>query len=298
VSGLTKSFAAVKAVDDLSFTVEPGSITGFLGPNGAGKTTTLRMLLGLVSPDAGTATIGGRSYATLPIPTDEVGAVLEASGFHPARSGRDHLRVYCDVSAYPHARADQVLALVGLSHVARRAVRGYSLGMRQRLALAGALLGDPRVLVLDEPANGLDPGGITWMRGFLRELAREGRTVLLSSHALPEMQQLVEDVVLINHGRLVRQGPLAELVGSDGTMISVRTPRAEKLVAALQRVKGDRVRIEASGPDGLRVAGVGAAEVGHLAFVERVELHELATERGDLEHAFFALTAEPEQSSS
>src|SRR6266542_6941387 len=168
VSGLTKRFGTVTAVDDLSFTVEPGTITGFLGPNGAGKTTTLRMLLGLVTPDAGSATIGGRSYAELPAPTSQVGAVLEATGFHPARSGRDHLRVYCTLGGYRLARADEVLELVGLTQAGRRAVRGYSLGMRQRLALATALLGDPPVLVLDEPANGLDPEGIAWMRGLLR----------------------------------------------------------------------------------------------------------------------------------
>jgi ABC-2 type transport system ATP-binding protein len=291
VSGLSKSFGGVKAVDDLSFTVERGSITGFLGPNGAGKTTTLRMLLGLVSPDAGVATIGGRSYEALPAPSDEVGAVLEASGFHPARSGRDHLRVYCDVNGYPIARADEVLGLVGLERAAVRAVRGYSLGMRQRLALAGALLGDPAVLVLDEPANGLDPEGIAWMRRFLRELALGGRTVLVSSHVLSEMQQLVDEVVIINRGRLVRQGTLAELADGQAATVSVRTPQADALLDALRRTRG--VRIERMGRDGLRVSGLAAAELGHLAFVEQVELHELVTERSGLEQVFFALTTEP-----
>jgi ABC-2 type transport system ATP-binding protein len=192
VAGLTKTYGTLRAVDDLSFTVEPGTITGFLGPNGAGKTTTLRMLLGLITPDAGTATIGGHPYRALLAPNDEVGAVLDASGFHSARSGRNHLRIYCTVNGYPGRRADRVLELVGLADAGRRPVRGYSLGMRQRLALATALLGDPRVLILDEPANGLDPEGIAWLRRLLRSLADEGRTVLVSSHVLSEVQQLVD----------------------------------------------------------------------------------------------------------
>jgi ABC-2 type transport system ATP-binding protein len=290
VSGLTKSFGDVKAVDDLAFTVDPGSITGFLGPNGAGKTTTLRMLLGLVAPDAGSATIGGRSYAALPAPSDEVGAVLEASGFHPARSGRDHLRVYCDVNGYPSARADEVLSLVGLTAAGRRPVRGYSLGMHQRLALAGALLGDPTVLVLDEPANGLDPEGIAWMRRLLRELAGQGRTILVSSHVLSEMQQLVDRCVIINRGRLVRQGTLAELSHGHGTTVTVSTPQPDELATALNRGRANGVRVEPAEHGRVRVTGMDAAEIGHLAFVERVELHELATERGDLEQVFFALT--------
>jgi ABC-2 type transport system ATP-binding protein len=208
---LSKRFGAVVAVDDLSFTAEPGAVTGFLGPNGAGKTTALRMVLGLIAPDAGTATIGGRRYVDLPRPGDTVGAALEATGFHPARSGRDHLRVYCTVHGYPHRRADEVLDLVGLATAGRRPVRGYSLGMRQRLALATALLGDPPVLVLDEPANGLDPPGISWLRALLRDLARSGRTVLLSSHLLWEVQQLVDRVVILHRGRLARQGTLAEV---------------------------------------------------------------------------------------
>ncbi len=292
VSGLTKTFGTITAVDDLSFTVEPGSITGFLGPNGAGKTTTLRMLLGLVTPDAGSATIGGRSHASLAAPNDHVGAVLETSGFHPARSGRNHLRVLCTVNGYPSRRADEVLVLVGLATAGRRAVRGYSLGMRQRLALATALLGDPAVLVLDEPANGLDPEGIAWMRRLLRQLAGQGRTVLVSSHVLSEVQQLVDHVVIVNKGRLVRQGSLAELADGQGRVVSVRTPQADDLLAALTRAPLDGLRIARTGPDSLRVTGLEAAEVGHRAFVERVELHGLAAERSDLEQVFFALTTE------
>jgi ABC-2 type transport system ATP-binding protein len=292
VTGLTKRFGAVKAVDDLSFTVEPGSVTGFLGPNGAGKTTTLRMLLGLVTPDAGMATIGGRSYAELPAPASRVGAVLDATGFHPARSGRDHLRVYCTVGGYPLARADEVLRLVGLTDAGHRAVRGYSLGMRQRLALATALLGDPPVLVLDEPTGGLDPEGIAWMRGLLREFADHGRTVLVSSHVLSEVQQLVDQVVIISNGRLVRQGTLAELSGQYQEAVSVRTPAAEELLKALAgEGEGDRVRAERTGPDSLRVTGMDAAQVGELAFAAGVRLHELTPQRDGLETVFFALTA-------
>jgi ABC-2 type transport system ATP-binding protein len=271
----------------------PGSVTGFLGPNGAGKTTTLRALLGLVTPDAGSATIGGRSYASLPAPSDEVGAVLEATGFHPARSGRDHLRVYCTLNGYPKERADEVLELVGLTQAAARPVRGYSLGMRQRLALAAGLLGDPAVLVLDEPANGLDPEGIVWMRGLLRRLAGEGRTVLVSSHVLTEVQQLVDRIVIINKGRLVRQGTLAELSSVDDA-VTVRTPRGDELVAALARATSDVARIERTSLDVLSVAGVRAAEIGRIALTEGIELHELAIERSDLEHVFFALTAQAE----
>ncbi len=293
VAGLTKTYGTLRAVDDLSFTVEPGTITGFLGPNGAGKTTTLRMLLGLITPDAGTATIGGHLYRALLTPNDEVGAVLEASGFHPARSGRNHLRIYCTVNGYPSRRADQVLELVGLADAGRRPVRGYSLGMRQRLALATALLGDPRVLILDEPANGLDPEGIAWLRRLLRSLAGEGRTVLVSSHVLAEVQQLVDQVVILRNGRLVRQGTLAELADRQA-WVSVRTPQADQLLAALARSGIDRPRIQQTGPDHLRITGLAAAEVGHLALAERVELHELTTERSDLERAFFALTAPAE----
>jgi ABC-2 type transport system ATP-binding protein len=213
VSGLTKRFGRITAVDELSFTAAPGAVTGFLGPNGAGKTTTLRMLAGLVVPDAGAATISGHAYSRLAAPGREAGVVLEAAGFHPARTGRDHLRVYCTASGYPLRRADEVLELTALASAGRRKVRGYSLGMRQRLALAAALLGDPVALILDEPANGLDPEGIAWLRGLLRDFARSGRTVLYSSHVLPEVEQLADHVVIVSGGRLVRQGTLAELTG-------------------------------------------------------------------------------------
>ncbi|HYN95197.1 MAG TPA: ABC transporter ATP-binding protein, partial [Pilimelia sp.] len=235
VSGLTKVYRKVRAVDGLSFTVEPGRVTGFLGPNGAGKTTTLRMMLGLVTPTAGTSTIGGRRYSDLPDPLRHVGAVLEASSAHKGRTGINHLRVICAAAGLPRRRADEALALVGLTPAAKRKFKGYSLGMRQRLGIAAALLGDPRVLVLDEPANGLDPEGIRWMRGLLRGLAAEGRTVLVSSHLLTEMQVLADDVVIIAGGRLVGQGPVATVV--DGMAlpprIRVRTPQPDVLAKAL-----------------------------------------------------------------
>jgi ABC-2 type transport system ATP-binding protein len=209
--GLTKRFGSVPAVDDLTFGVERGSVTGFLGPNGAGKTTTLRMLLGLVAPDAGTATINGRAYADLPEPLHQVGAVLEASGGHPGRTARSHLRIQALVARADASRVDDVLDLVQLSGAADRRVGGFSQGMRQRLGLATALLADPEILILDEPANGLDPEGVRWLRGLLHGFAGEGGTVLMSSHMLAEAALTVDSVVIIDHGRLVTQAPLAEL---------------------------------------------------------------------------------------
>ncbi|HEY6749373.1 MAG TPA: ABC transporter ATP-binding protein [Mycobacteriales bacterium] len=287
VAGLSKSFGTVRAVDNLSFTVEPGSVTGFLGPNGAGKTTTLRMLLGLVTPTSGTATIGGVPYGQITLPMRTVGAVLEASSFHPARTARNHLRVYAAASGIPDHRADEVLAQVGLTDAANRKVRGYSLGMRQRLGLAFALLGNPQVLLLDEPANGLDPEGIRWLRGFLRALADEGRTVLVSSHLLTEVQLMADRVVILSQGRLVREGSMEELERGAGETVVVSSPTLDKLGNALTATGGQIVR---SGPDQLRITGVPAAAVGHAAFAAGVELHELRTERADLEKLFFSLT--------
>jgi ABC-2 type transport system ATP-binding protein len=295
VAGLTKRFGPVTAVDELSFTVEPGSIAGFLGPNGAGKTTTLRMLLGLVRPDRGTALIGGRSYAALPAPAGRVGAVLEASGFHPARTGRGHLRVYCTINGYDRRRADEVLEAVGLVEAGRRAVGGYSLGMRQRLALAQALLGEPRVLVLDEPANGLDPEGIAWMRRLLRDLAGQGRTVLVSSHVLSEMQLLVDHVVIINRGRCLWQGSLVELSALSGPVVSVRSPRTRDLTKTLAHA-GEAI-ITVVEPEWLRIVGMPPEEVGRLAFEHGIPVWWLAADRSGLEEAFFALTAEAEPGS-
>ena len=287
VAGLSKTFGTVRAVDDLSFTVEPGSVTGFLGPNGAGKTTTLRMLLGLVTPTSGTATIGGVPYAQISHPMRTVGAVLEASSFHPGRTARNHLRVYAAASGIPESRADEVLAQVGLSDAGRRKVRGFSLGMRQRLGLAFALLGDPRVLLLDEPANGLDPEGIRWLRGFMRSLADEGRTVLVSSHLLTEVQQSADRVVILSQGRLVREGRIDELEAGQGETVVVSSPTPDPLGHALA---GAGAQVTRSGPAQLRVKGMPAAAVGHAAFTAGVELHELRTEKADLEQLFFSLT--------
>ncbi len=211
VESLIKDFGSVRAVDALSFTVAPGQVVGFLGPNGSGKTTTLRVLLGLVQPTSGRALIGGRAYTDLPHPAREVGAVLDARALHPGRSARDHLRVIAVEARVPRRRVDDVLELVGLEQVADRRAGGFSLGMSQRLSLAAALLGDPEVLILDEPVNGLDPSGIRWLRGLLRALADEGRTVLLSSHLLAEVEQTVDEVIIVDRGRLICQRPVGEL---------------------------------------------------------------------------------------
>jgi len=282
---LTKQFRTVRAVDDLSFTVEPGSVTGFLGPNGAGKTTTLRMLLGLVIPTAGTGTIGGRRYAELENPFTTVGAALEASSFHQGRSGRNHLRVLCAAAGLPYRRADEVIERVGMTAAADRKVRGYSMGMRQRLGLASTLLGDPVVLILDEPTTGLDPEGIRWLRGFLRGLAAEGRTVLVSSHLLSEVAQTADDVVIIAGGRSVRQGTVAELTASQRSRVRVRTPQLPALASAL-----GRARLETAGPDLLYVHDVDPPTVGRAALAAGVELHELTVEHSDLEQVFLELT--------
>jgi ABC-2 type transport system ATP-binding protein len=298
VSRLTKHYRAVRAVDDLSFTVRPGRVTGFLGPNGAGKTTTLRMLLNLVTPTAGTATIGGRRYADLTEPLRQVGAVLEASSAHRARTGRNHLRVICAAAGFPARRADQVLELVGLTPAARRKFKGYSMGMRQRLGIAAAMLGDPRVLILDEPANGLDPEGIRWMRDLLKRLSDEGRTVLVSSHLLGEMQLLADDVVIIANGKLVTHGSVADVVDGDGRahtgQVRVRTPGGDLLTAELAKIGGrdGSAPIVSSGEDGaLLINGVDAPAVGAAALRAGVELHELVTEKPDLERVFLDLTA-------
>jgi ABC-2 type transport system ATP-binding protein len=288
VSGLTKLYKHVRAVDDLSFTVSPGRVTGFLGPNGAGKTTTLRMVLNLVRPTAGTTTIGGRRYAELTDPIRKVGAILEASGAHRGRTGRNHLRMLCDAAGIPANRADDVLGIVGLTPAANRKFKGYSLGMRQRLGIAAALLGDPDVLILDEPANGLDPEGIRWMRGLLKALADEGRTVLVSSHLLSEMELLADDVVIIAAGKLVRQGPVAEVIdAAGGAQMLVRTPRPDALIAEL----GAGVTTTSIEGGALRVVGADGPTIGAAAMRVGAEIHELTVERPDLENVFLQLTA-------
>jgi ABC-2 type transport system ATP-binding protein len=292
VRGLSKSFGTVRAVDDLSFRVLPGRVTGFLGPNGAGKTTTLRMLLGLVRPTAGTATIGGRSYGELTRPQRVVGAALEAASFHPGRTARDHLRVYAPQVGVPDARCDEVLSVVGLDQVAHRRVGGFSLGMRQRLGLATTLLGDPRVLVLDEPANGLDPEGIRWLRDFLRHLARQGRTVLVSSHVLSEVQQTVDDVVIIARGRLVHASSLAGMAALTRSGVRVSSPDPEALRRLAAEHWTGRWREPADRPGAVEIDDVAAPAVGHAAYVAGVELHELTEVAVGLEEVFLRLTGE------
>jgi ABC-2 type transport system ATP-binding protein len=289
IRDLYKRFGSVRAVNGLSFDVEEGRVTGFLGPNGAGKSTTLRALLGLVHPTGGTATFGGRRYEELERPSAQVGAVLEDTSFHPGRTGRNHLRVLAVTGEHPPARVDEVLAIVGLSDSADRRVKGYSMGMRQRLAIAGALLGDPEVLILDEPTNGLDPPGITWMRGLLRDQAANGRAVLVSSHLLAEVAQSVDDVVVIAHGELRGQGTLEQVLGGDeGPVTEVRAADAERLAQALER-RGHRV--ERTG-GAIVVPGVAPEQVGAVALEERVALTHLAPRSRSLEAAFFALTEE------
>jgi ABC-2 type transport system ATP-binding protein len=289
VDGLTKRYAGVTAVDDLSFVVRAGAVTGFLGPNGAGKTTTLRMVLGLARPTAGSATIFGQPFAELPDVARAVGANLEVCGMHPGRSGRNHLRALAAFAGLPASRVEEVLDLVEMRQAANRRAGGYSTGMRQRLGLAATLLGDPELLVLDEPANGLDPQGIRWLRDFLRGVAAQGRTVLVSSHVLSEVEQTVDDVVVIHRGRLVRSGPIASLLSGEG--VRVRSPRAAELASALER---DGVEVRADG-DVIRVQGRTTAEVGEVAFAIGVPVHELAGEAASLEEIFFRLTSEPEE---
>jgi ABC-2 type transport system ATP-binding protein len=288
VVGLTKRFGEVTALDDLTFSVRPGVVTGFLGPNGAGKTTTLRCLLGLVTPTSGSATVDGRLYRDLERPLQTVGAALEASDFHPGRSARAHLQVMALAAGIDTSRVDALLEQVALTEFADRRVGGYSLGMRQRLALAQALLGDPPVLILDEPANGLDPAGIAWLRHFLRALASEGRTVLVSSHVLSEVQQTVDEIVVIARGRLVRQGSLASLEAGPAA-VRVRTPTPELLADALAAAPSGTYGVTPDG-EALRIVGGTTDEVGHVAYRAGVELHELSAEASDLEKVFLDMT--------
>ncbi|MET8910364.1 ATP-binding cassette domain-containing protein [Micromonospora sp. NPDC004551] len=292
VSHLTKRYGGATAVRELTFTVDAGVVTGFLGPNGAGKTTTMRMLTGLVSPTSGTATIGGLPYARLPQPSRTVGAVFGGNAFHPGHTARDHLRVYAAMGGYPDRRVAALLDLLDLGEVADRRTRGFSTGMRQRLTLATALLGDPRVLLLDEPSNGLDPAGLRWLRGFLRRLAHEGRTVLISSHVLSEMQQLVDNLVVIRRGELVAAGPWSRLAGPPAVLVS--SPDADRLAAVLRggRPDGDAPQVEAVGDGRLRVHGLDSPDVADLAAAHRLRVHELVTDNTSLEQLFLHLTSD------
>ena len=290
IESLTKRFGSVEAVRDLSFRVEAGHVTAFLGPNGAGKSTTLRALLGLVKATSGSATFGGKAYEELDAPSRRVGAVLEDASFNPGRSGRNHLRVLAAAGEHPDGRVDEVLTIVGLADAADRLVKGYSLGMRQRLGIAAALLGDPEVLVLDEPANGLDPAGIRWMRDLLRHQASEGRAVLVSSHVLAEVAQSADEVVVIARGRLRAHGPIAQVLGgADGAATLVRSPDADRLARTLA-VRG--LRVEPAEPGALLVHGTGPEAVGRAAGEEGITLFELYARSRSLEDAFFELTGD------
>ena len=286
LTGLTKSFGDVLAVDDVSAVMRPGEVAALLGPNGAGKTTTLRMVLGLAAPSSGTATIGGRRYDQLPDPVREVGAVLEASGYHPGRTALDHLRILATAARLPKDAPGRVLAETGLAADARRRVGQFSLGMRQRLGLAAAMLGDPAVLVLDEPTNGLDPPGVRWLRGYVRRLADEGRTVLVSSHALSEVEQTADHVLVIVNGRLVRSSSLAAVRAEAGVGSKVRTPDPDRLTTALDTAGHTYRRTD----EGLAVDAT-PEQVGELAAAHGIVLHGLVG-TADLEQAFFRLVEE------
>jgi len=288
VRSLAKRFGPAAAVNGLSFAVGAGTVAGFLGPNGAGKTTTLRVLLSLVRPTSGQATIWGKPYRELGDRRHRVGAVLEASGFHPGRTVADHLRVRCAATGAASSRIGAVLAETGMGELAGRRAGNLSLGERQRLGLAGALLGDPEVLILDEPANGLDPAGVLWLRGFLRRLGDQGRTVLVSSHILAEVAQFADDAIVIDRGRLVSAGPVTELVKAAQPPVMVRTPRAEALRAALL---SEGAAVQAAGPDRLEVTGLGTEQVATLAAALGIPVYEMTADAGSLEQAFLRLTA-------
>ena len=294
VRGLTKEYGEVRAVDDLSFDVEAGKVTGFLGPNGAGKSTTMRMVMGLDRPTAGSATVNGRRYVDLPEPLREVGALLDAGAMHPGRTGRARLRIGARTNGIPHARVEEVIDQVGLGAAARRRVKGYSLGMRQRLGIAAALLGDPQVLLFDEPVNGLDLDGVRWIRALLRGFADEGRTVLVSSHLMSEMELIADRVVIIGRGRLIADTGIDEVLrGLGGQRVRVRTPRADDLHRSLtDGALADRAAVERITPGELEVTGLAASEVGDLAQAVGVPLHHLAEVEQSLEDAYLSLTEE------
>jgi ABC-2 type transport system ATP-binding protein len=287
VRGLTKDYGSVRAIDHLDFDVLPGKVTGFLGPNGAGKSTTMRIALGLDRATSGSATIGDRTYASLSAPLREVGALLDAGAVHPGRTGRAHLRIGARSNGIRLSRVDEVIELVGLGAASRRRIKGYSLGMRQRLGIAAALLGDPPVLLFDEPVNGLDLEGVRWIRSLFRGFADEGRTVLVSSHLMSEMQLIADRVVIIGKGRLVADAEIEEVLGGlGGAHVRVRTPDAETLRAAL----AGRGTAEQVGPDELEVTGLTAAEIGDVAHERGVRLHRLAEVEQSLENAYLSLT--------
>jgi ABC-2 type transport system ATP-binding protein len=285
VQDLHKHYGDAVAVDGLSFVVQPGRVTGFVGPNGAGKSTTMRLILGLDAPDGGQALVGGRRYASIRRPLCHVGALLDATEPHPSRRGRDHLRWLAAAAGLPASRADEVLELTGLSAAGGRRVRTYSLGMRQRLGLAAALLGDPAVLLLDEPVNGLDPEGIRWIRGFLRELAAEGRTVLVSSHLMSELEGTADHLLVIRRGRLAADAPVERLLS--GERVAVRTPEPLRLMRLLAEAGAT---VESPGGDRLSVTDLAAGRIAEIAAADGLALHELTPGRRSLEDVYMELT--------
>ena len=288
--GLTKRYGSKTAVDGIDFTVRPGLVTGFLGPNGAGKSTTMRMVVGLDHPTAGSVTVGGRPYRQLRAPLTEIGALLEAKAVHPGRTARNHLRVLAATHGISAKRVDDVIDLAGLGSVADKRVKGFSLGMGQRLGIAAALLGDPHTLILDEPVNGLDPEGVAWVRGLARGLAAEGRTVFLSSHLMSEVAVTADRLLVIGRGQIIADGPVDEVVArATSSTVVVRSPQATELAALLA---GPQATVTSSEPQLLEVHGPSAAQVGELAAQHRIVLHELHTVTGSLEEAYLSLTAD------
>jgi ABC-2 type transport system ATP-binding protein len=289
-TALTKRFGSKVAVDQVSFTVRPGMVTGFLGPNGAGKTTTMRMIVGLDRPSGGRVTVNGSRYAALRSPLREVGILLDAKAVHPGRSARAHLLAIAATHGIGRKRVTEVISLTGLDAVAGKRVRGFSLGMGQRLGIAAALLGDPATLILDEPVNGLDPEGVIWVRTLARQLAREGRTIFLSSHLMSEMAQTADHLIVLGRGRVIADAPVSDIVAlAQGTAVRVRTPHAALLERVLTALSAS-VTIADNDPHLLQVNGLTASRIGELAAQERIVLHELSPLAGSLEDAYLSLT--------
>ena len=286
--GLTKRYGSKTAVDNISFEVKPGIVTGFLGPNGAGKSTTMRLIVGLDRPTSGTVTVNGSRYEDLKAPLREVGVLLDAKAVHTGRTAENHLLALAATHGIRRKRVDEVIALTGLESVARRRVGGFSLGMGQRLGIAAALLGDPSILILDEPVNGLDPEGVIWVRELTRHLAGEGRTVFLSSHLMTEMAQTADHIIVLGRGRVIADAPVATIEAmATGTAVHVRTPDADRFAGLLTKAGGTVTHPE---PELLEVTGLAAPQIGELAAHERVVLHELSPVGGSLEDAYLALT--------
>jgi ABC-2 type transport system ATP-binding protein len=293
IRGLTKRYGDKVAVNDLSFAIEPGRVTGFLGPNGAGKTTTMRLILGLDYPSAGSVTVNGHTYQDLECPMSEVGALLDAKAVHGGRSAHNHLRCLAQTNGIPDRRVDEVLDIVGLADVARKRSKGFSLGMSQRLGIAATLLGDPDILMFDEPVNGLDPEGILWIRNLMKSLAAEGRTVFVSSHLMSEMENTADHLIVIGKGKLIADCGMQEFIArSSGLTVLVRTPQRDELARVLTAAGGRILAGDDRGPGELRVRGLTTERIGDVAFADGIRLHHLAPAKASLEQAFMELTAD------